>query len=67
MAMFVDEGFGSLSEDTRNKAIQMLNQLSEGKRLVEIKSHITELKTQVETKLIVSKTSQGRKAKWEHR
>ena len=45
--MFIDEGFGSLSEETRNKAINILNELSEGKRLVGIISHVSELKSQV--------------------
>ncbi len=63
--MFIDEGFGSLSEDTRNQAIRILNELSGGKRFVGIISHVSELKAQVETKLVVSKTDKGSKAKWE--
>jgi exonuclease SbcC len=63
--MFIDEGFGSLSEETRNQAIQVLSELSEGKRLVGIISHVSELKAQVETKLVVSKTEKGSKARWE--
>ncbi len=63
--MFIDEGFGSLSEETRGKAIQVLNELSEGKRLVGIISHVSELKSQVETKLQISKTDRGSRAHWE--
>ena len=63
--MFIDEGFGSLSEDTRNQAIHILNELSEGKRLVGIISHVSELKSQVETKLLVKKTDKGSQADWE--
>lgn len=63
--MFIDEGFGSLSEDTRNQAINILNELSEGKRLVGIISHVSELKSQVETKLLVKKTDKGSSAVWE--
>ena len=63
--MFIDEGFGSLSEDTRNQAINILNELSEGKRLVGIISHVSELKSQVETKLLVSKTDRGSSTRWE--
>lgn len=63
--MFIDEGFGSLSEDTRNQAISILNELSEGKRLVGIISHVSELKQQVDTKLIISKGAKGSSHKWE--
>lgn len=62
--MFIDEGFGSLSDETRSQAIETLNELSEGKRLVGIISHVSELKAQVETKLEVSKTDKGSSAKW---
>ena len=63
--MFIDEGFGSLSDETRRQAIKILNELSEGKRLVGIISHVTELKTQIGTKLIVTKGEKGSKTKWE--
>lgn len=63
--MFIDEGFGTLSEETRNQAIQILNELSGGKRFVGIISHVSELKAQVETKLMVTKTDRGSRAKWE--
>jgi exonuclease SbcC len=63
--IFIDEGFGSLSEETRMQAINILNELSEGKRLVGIISHVTELKAQIETKLIVTKTDKGSKTMWE--
>lgn len=63
--MFIDEGFGSLSDETRNQAIAILNELSGGKRLVGIISHVTELKAQVETKLVVKKTDSGSTAEWE--
>ena len=63
--MFIDEGFGSLSDETRMQAIKILNELSEGKRLVGIISHVTELKAQIGTKLIITKGEKGSKAKWE--
>lgn len=63
--MFIDEGFGSLSEDTRMQAIKILNDLSGGKRLVGIISHVTELKAQIGTKLVVTKSEKGSKARWE--
>jgi exonuclease SbcC len=63
--MFIDEGFGSLSDETRMQAINILNGLSEGKRLVGIISHVTELKAQIGTKLVVTKNDKGSKVKWE--
>jgi exonuclease SbcC len=63
--MFIDEGFGSLSDDTRMQAIKILNDLSGGKRLVGIISHVTELKAQIGTKLIITKGEKGSKARWE--
>lgn len=63
--MFIDEGFGSLSEETRNQAIAILQELSEGRRLVGIISHVSELKAQIDRKLVVSKTEQGSSVKWE--
>lgn len=63
--MFIDEGFGSLSEDTRNQAISILNELSGGKRLVGIISHVSELKSQVDRKLVVTKNDKGSHARWE--
>ncbi len=63
--MFIDEGFGSLSDDTRMQAIKILNDLSGGKRLVGIISHVTELKAQIGTKLVVIKGEKGSKARWE--
>lgn len=62
--MFIDEGFGSLSEETRNQAVSILSELSEDKRLVGIISHVSELKNQIETQLVVKKTEKGSKAEW---
>ncbi len=63
--MFIDEGFGSLSDETRMQAINVLSELSEGKRLVGIISHVSELKAVIGTKLIVTKTDKGSKVRWD--
>ena len=62
--MFIDEGFGSLDDSSRNQAIRILNDLSGSNRLIGIISHVTELKSVVETKLEVTKTEKGSTAKW---
>lgn len=62
--MFVDEGFGSLDDDMREKAIKVLVDLTDHNRLVGIISHVNELKEQIDTKLIVKKTERGSQAEW---
>lgn len=54
-AMFVDEGFGSLDEDSLNQAMKALEGLAEGKRLVGIISHVPELKERIAKKILVEK------------
>lgn len=58
-AMFIDEGFGTLSETALHQAIGMLNQLSDGKRLVGIISHVSDLRQRIDRKIIVTKTANG--------
>ncbi len=53
--LFVDEGFGSLDEESLNQAINALNSLTEGNRLVGIISHVGELKERIDRKIIVKK------------
>lgn len=62
--MFIDEGFGSLDEESRNQAIRILNDLAGDTRLVGIISHVTELKEQIDRKLIVKKTVNGSEIHW---
>ncbi len=57
--MFVDEGFGALDEDALCQALKALVQLTEGKRLVGIISHVSELKEQIEKKIVVTKKRGG--------
>ncbi|MDD6069350.1 MAG: SMC family ATPase [Clostridiales bacterium] len=53
--MFVDEGFGSLDDETLSKAIEVLAGLTEGNRLVGIISHVTELKQRIDKQIVVTK------------
>ncbi|MDE7372824.1 MAG: hypothetical protein K2N18_02045 [Clostridia bacterium] len=54
--MFVDEGFGSLDEESLEQAIKALNGLAETNRLVGIISHVAELKYRIDKKIVVTKT-----------
>lgn len=63
-ALFIDEGFGSLDEESRRKAIRILKELAGEKRLVGIISHVTELKEELGRKLVVKKDSRGSHAEW---
>lgn len=62
--MFIDEGFGSLSEEVRSTAVRVLLELAGDWRLVGVISHVSELKEQIPNKLIVSKGSHGSGVKW---
>lgn len=63
--MFVDEGFGSLDDNSRTQAINILKELAGGNKLIGIISHVTELKTLIDDKLVVEKTNKGSKVHWE--
>lgn len=58
-AMFIDEGFGSLDDHSREQAVKVLQKLSYGDRLVGIISHVSELKETIDKKIIVKKSSAG--------
>ncbi len=53
--LFVDEGFGSLDEESLNQAIDSLSNVTEGNRLVGIISHVREIKERIDRKIIVNK------------
>lgn len=57
--MFVDEGFGSLDEQSLEQAMQALLSLSEGERLVGIISHVGELKNRIDKQIVVTKEKSG--------
>ena len=57
--MFVDEGFGSLDEESLRQAIATLTNLSGSDRLVGIISHVGELKERIEKQIIVKKSPDG--------
>ena len=53
--MFVDEGFGSLDEESLNQAVKALEGLAGGNCMVGIISHVPELKERIEKKIVVTK------------
>lgn len=57
--MFIDEGFGSLDQDALNRAIRMLTSLSGNGKLIGIISHVEELKSSIDKKIIVTKSQSG--------
>ena len=57
--MFIDEGFGSLDEESLAAAMKALSSLAEGDRLVGIISHVVELKQKIDKQIIVTKDKSG--------
>lgn len=58
-AMFIDEGFGSLDSNSLEQAIETLNTLTMGNRLVGIISHVSELKERIDKKIVITKKLEG--------
>ena len=57
--MFVDEGFGSLDDESLQQAMRALYGLTEGNRLVGIISHVSELKERIDKQIVVTKEKTG--------
>nr|WP_312576393.1 SMC family ATPase [Sedimentibacter sp.] len=57
--MFIDEGFGSLDSESLDQAIDVLNALTNGNRLVGIISHVGELRERIDKKIVVKKDVKG--------
>ena len=54
-SMFIDEGFGSLDEDSLEHAVKVLSELSGGSCLIGIISHVSELKGRIDRQIVVTK------------
>lgn len=63
--LFIDEGFGSLDEHSRNQAVRVLKEIAGGAKLVGIISHVTELKQEIDNQLIVEKDETGSHVRWQ--
>lgn len=57
--MFIDEGFGSLDEESLHKAIDALIHIQKSGRMIGVISHVEELKTIFPAMLSVEKTKEG--------
>ena len=64
--MFIDEGFGSLDNYSRNQAVKVLQQMANGSKLIGIISHVTELKQEIEDQLIVRRDETGSHVRWQN-
>ena len=58
-AMFIDEGFGTLDEQSLNQSLESLSGLAMGERLVGIISHVPELKSRIDQQIRVERSPKG--------
>ena len=58
-AMFIDEGFGTLDDETLMRALAVLVRLTEGDRLVGIISHVPALRDAIDAKILLKRTQNG--------
>ena len=57
--LFIDEGFGSLDDDTLDLAMRTLDELRQGGRTVGVISHVASMRDQLPAQLNVSATTRG--------
>ncbi|EAP99036.1 putative exonuclease [Janibacter sp. HTCC2649] len=57
--LFVDEGFGTLDDESLEQVISVLDSLREGGRAVGVVSHVGELRSRITSQLVVRKTANG--------
>ena len=58
-AMFIDEGFGSLDDESLENAMNAIMMLSQNNKIIGIISHVNELKSRIDKKIVVKKSSNG--------
>ncbi len=57
-SLFLDEGFGTLDDESLNRAISILDDIREN-RMVGVISHVSELKKRIPCQILVEKSNQG--------
>lgn len=57
--LFIDEGFGSLDQDSLELAIRTLMDLQSSGRMIGVISHVSEMKEQINTRIDLIKTAHG--------
>ncbi|MGL5816984.1 MAG: AAA family ATPase [Phycicoccus sp.] len=57
--LFVDEGFGSLDDDSLEQVVAVLDGLREGGRAVGVVSHVADLRSRITAQVVVHKDSGG--------
>ncbi|WP_460863466.1 SbcC/MukB-like Walker B domain-containing protein, partial [Nocardiopsis coralliicola] len=57
--LFVDEGFGTLDEDTLEEVMDVLDRLRDGGRAVGVVSHVADLRARIPSRLHVRKSPAG--------
>ena len=57
--LFVDEGFGTLDEESLEQVMAVLDGLREGGRAVGVVSHVAELRSRIPSQICVDKTESG--------
>ncbi len=62
--LFIDEGFGSLSDNARGQAVRILKRMAGSDKLIGIISHVTELKQEIDDQLSVTRREHGSECKW---
>jgi exonuclease SbcC len=62
--LFVDEGFGTLDDESLEQVMDVLDALREGGRAVGVVSHVAELRSRIPSQVVVSKTERGSSAQF---
>ena len=57
--LFIDEGFGTLDDESLEQVMAVLDDLREGGRAVGVVSHVAELRTRIPNQVVVRKTERG--------
>ena len=58
-ALFLDEGFGTLDQESLDQAIHVLMSLTSDRRSIGIISHVSELKERISRQIVIEKSSRG--------